>query len=303
MKVKTITHNSEALNGLELIRSIARDYNQLVKVRLTSLVVFSSVITYLTASQGAINWFELTMLAIGGFLVTGSANGINQVIEKDFDKLMQRTANRPVATNRMSVLEASIFSGLIGIIGVSMIALFLNQISGILAFAALISYAFLYTPLKRISPISVFVGAFPGAIPTMLGWVAFTGKIDSSALVLFGVQFFWQFPHFWSIAWILDDDYKRAGFKMLPSNPGRDKSTALQTLAFSLVLIPIGMLPAQMGISGMISGIVGIFGGLMLSYYAFRLFKSCEIKDAKKLMFASFIYLPMVQLAYLIDKI
>jgi protoheme IX farnesyltransferase len=243
------------------------------------------------------------MLAIGGFLVTGSANGINQVIEKDFDKLMQRTANRPVATNRMSVLEASIFSGLIGIIGVSMIALFLNQISGILAFAALISYAFLYTPLKRISPISVFVGAFPGAIPTMLGWVAFTGKIDSSALVLFGVQFFWQFPHFWSIAWILDDDYKRAGFKMLPSNPGRDKSTALQTLAFSLVLIPIGMLPAQMGISGMISGIVGIFGGLMLSYYAFRLFKSCEIKDAKKLMFASFIYLPMVQLAYLIDKI
>lgn len=303
MKVKTITHNSEALNGLELIRSKARDYNQLVKVRLTSLVVFSSVITYLTASQGAINWFELTMLAIGGFLVTGSANGINQVIEKDFDKLMQRTANRPVATNRMSVLEASIFSGLIGIVGVSMIALFLNQISGILAFAALISYAFLYTPLKRISPISVFVGAFPGAIPTMLGWVAFTGKIDSSALVLFGVQFFWQFPHFWSIAWILDDDYKRAGFKMLPSNPGRDKSTALQTLAFSLVLIPIGMLPAQMGISGMISGIVGIFGGLMLSYYAFRLFKSCEIKDAKKLMFASFIYLPMVQLAYLIDKI
>jgi protoheme IX farnesyltransferase len=303
VKVKTITHNSEALNGLELIRSKARDYNQLVKVRLTSLVVFSSVITYLTASQGAINWFELTMLAIGGFLVTGSANGINQVIEKDFDKLMQRTANRPVATNRMSVLEASIFSGLIGIVGVSMIALFLNQISGILAFAALISYAFLYTPLKRISPISVFVGAFPGAIPTMLGWVAFTGKIDSSALVLFGVQFFWQFPHFWSIAWILDDDYKRAGFKMLPSNPGRDKSTALQTLAFSLVLIPIGMLPAQMGISGMISGIVGIFGGLMLSYYAFRLFKSCEIKDAKKLMFASFIYLPMVQLAYLIDKI
>ena len=303
MKVKTITHNSEALNGLELIRSKARDYNQLVKVRLTSLVVFSSVITYLTASQGAINWFELTMLAIGGFLVTGSANGINQVIEKDFDKLMQRTANRPVATNRMSVLEASIFSGLIGIIGVSMIALFLNQISGILAFAALISYAFPYTPLKRISPISVFVGAFPGAIPTMLGWVAFTGKIDSSALVLFGVQFFWQFPHFWSIAWILDDDYKRAGFKMLPSNPGRDKSTALQTLAFSLVLIPIGMLPAQMGISGMISGIVGIFGGLMLSYYAFRLFKSCEIKDAKKLMFASFIYLPMVQLAYLMDTI
>lgn len=303
MKVKTIVHNSEAFNGLELIRHKAQDYNQLVKVRLTSLVVFSSVITYLTASHGAIQWFELTMLALGGFLVTGSANGINQVIEKDFDKLMQRTANRPVATNRMSVIEASIFSGVIGIIGVSIIALFLNQLSGILALAALISYAFIYTPLKRISPISVFVGAFPGAIPTLLGWVAFTGKIDSSALILFGVQFLWQFPHFWSIAWILDDDYKRAGFKMLPSNPGRDKRTALQTLAFSLVLIPIGMLPAQIGISGMISGIVGILGGIMLSYYAFQLFKTCEIKDAKKLMFASFIYLPLVQLAYLIDKI
>ena len=230
------------------------------------------------------------MLSIGGFMVTGAANGINQVIEKDYDKLMLRTANRPVATNRMSVIEASLFSALLGIIGIAIIALFLNQLAGFLALAALLSYAFIYTPLKRITPVSVFVGAFPGALPTLLGWVALTGKIDTSGLVLFGIQFFWQFPHFWSIAWILDEDYQRAGFKMLPSSSGRDKITALQTLAFSLVLIPFGFIRVQMGITGPIAGIVGILGGLMLSYFAFNLYKTCEIKEAKKLTFASFLY-------------
>lgn len=290
------------ISTLSLLNSKLQDYSQLVKLRLSSLVVFSSVVTYFTANQGPINWTEVSMLALGGFMVTGAANGINQVIEKDFDKLMLRTANRPVATNRMSVLEASLFSSLLGIVGIAIIALFLNQLAGFLALAALLSYAFIYTPLKRVTPISVFVGAFPGALPTLLGWVAFTGKIDASGLALFGIQFFWQFPHFWSIAWILDDDYKRAGFKMLPSNSGRDKITALQTLAFSLVLIPFGFIPVQLGISGPIAGIIGILGGLMLSFYAFKLYKTCEMKEAKKLMFASFLYLPLVQLAYLIDK-
>lgn len=284
-------------------RSRAQDYNQLVKVRLTSLVVFSSVITYLTAATGPINWTEVLMLALGGFLVTGSSNGINQVIEKDYDKLMVRTANRPVATQRMGVTEAITASLLMGIAGVLIIHQFLNPLCGWLSLAALVSYAFIYTPLKRVSPVSVFVGAFPGALPTMLGWVAFTGKIDLPAILLFGVQFFWQFPHFWSIAWILDEDYKRAGFRMLPSSPGRDRGTALQTLLFSLVLIPVGMLPYQFGVTGMISAIVGAFGGLMLTWYAFRLFRSCETADARKLMFASFLYLPLVQLAYLFDKI
>ena len=302
MKVNAI-HTNNTTTRLSYIKSKVGDYNQLIKFRLTFLVVFSSVITYLTACTGAINWFEVAMLTIGGFLVTGASNGINQVIEKDFDKLMIRTANRPVATNRMGALEASVFSMILGISGVLIISLYLNPLSGWLALGALISYAFIYTPLKRISPVSVFVGAFPGAIPTLLGWVAFTGKIDVNALIVFGVQFFWQFPHFWSIAWILDDDYKRAGFKMLPSTPGRDKGTAFQTLTFSLALIPIGMLPYQYGISGGISAIIGILGGLMLTYYSYRLFKTCETADAKKLMFASFIYLPLVQLAYLFDKI
>lgn len=302
MKAKAI-HTNDTIAELSFFRAKVRDYNQLIKFRLTFLVVFSSVITYLTANTGDINWFEVAMLTLGGFLVTGASNGINQVIEKDYDKLMVRTANRPVATNRMGAIEASIFSMVIGLTGVFIISYFLNPLSGWLALGALISYAFIYTPLKRISPVSVFVGAFPGAIPTLLGWVAVTGKIDANALIVFGVQFFWQFPHFWSIAWILDDDYKRAGFKMLPSTPGRDKGTAFQTLVFSLALIPIGMLPFQYGISGGISAIVGLLGGLMLTYYSFRLFKTCETADAKKLMFASFVYLPMVQLAYLFDKI
>ena len=302
MEIKTI-NNKENVAVMSIIKAKLSDYNQLVKFRLTFLVVFSSVVTFLTASTGSINWFNAAMLALGGFLVTGAANGINQVIEKDFDKLMLRTANRPVATNRMSVTEASLVSLIMGITGVFIIRFYLNPLSGWLALGALMSYAFIYTPLKRVSPISVFVGAFPGAIPTLLGWVAVSGSLTMPAIILFGVQFFWQFPHFWSIAWILDDDYKRAGFKMLPSTPGRDKGTALQALIFSLVLIPIGMLPYQYGVSGVPSAIIGALGGLMLSYYSFKLFRSCDMADAKKLMFASFVYLPLVQLAYLFDKI
>ena len=303
MEAKAILLPNKTLATTGLLRSKLMDYNQLVKLRLSFLVVFSSVITYLTAAHGTINWSEVVMLSLGGFLVTGAANGINQVIEKDFDKLMLRTANRPVATGRMRVSEAIVACLTMGISGVLLIGFFLNPLCGWISFAALMSYAFVYTPLKRVSPVSVFVGAFPGALPAMLGWVAFTGKMDMAALLLFGVQFFWQFPHFWSIAWILDEDYKRAGFKMLPSSPGRDKATALQTLAFSLVLIPVGMLPAQYGICGSTSGWIAASGGLMLSYLSYKLVKSCENKDAKRLMFASFIYLPIVQLAYLFNKI
>ncbi len=279
------------------------DYMQLIKFRLSSLVVFSSVITYLTAVSGTINWFEVSILALAGLLVTGAANGINQIIEKDYDKLMTRTANRPVSTGRMSVLEAGVSSTLMGLIGVVLIGVYLNQLSGLIALISLLSYAFVYTPLKRVTPISVFVGAFPGALPTLLGWVAYTGKIDLAAIVLFTVQFVWQFPHFWSIAWLLEDDYKRAGFKMLPFNPGRTKKTAFQCLLFSLILIPVGILPTVFGISGIVAAVVAVFGALYFSFYAYKLYKSCELADAKKLMLAAIIYLPIVQLFYLIDKI
>jgi protoheme IX farnesyltransferase len=279
------------------------DYLQLIKLRLSSLVVFSSVITYLTASKGSVNWFEVVILAIAGLLVTGAANGINQIIEKDYDKLMSRTFNRPVSAGRMSTLEAGVSTFIMAVVGVALIGLFLNKLSGLLALISLLSYAFLYTPLKRVTPISVFVGAFPGAFPTMLGWVAYTGKLDIGAIVLFTVQFVWQFPHFWSIAWLLEEDYKKAGFKMLPFNPGRTKKTAFQCLLFALMLIPVGILPTVFGISGVVAAVVAVFGALYFSFYAYKLYKSCELTDAKKLMIAAIIYLPIVQIFYLIDKI
>jgi protoheme IX farnesyltransferase len=279
------------------------DYLQLIKLRLSSLVVFSSVITYLTASKGSVNWFEVVILAIAGLLVTGAANGINQIIEKDYDKLMSRTFNRPVSAGRMSTLEAGVSTFIMAVVGVALIGLFLNKLSGLLALISLLSYAFLYTPLKRVTPISVFVGAFPGAFPTMLGWVAYTGKLDIGAIVLFTVQFVWQFPHFWSIAWLLEEDYKKAGFKMLPFNPGRTKKTAFQCLLFALMLIPVGILPTVFGISGVVAAVVAVFGALYFSFYAYKLYKSCELTDAKKLMMAAIIYLPIVQIFYLIDKI
>jgi protoheme IX farnesyltransferase len=300
--LESVAQHQETIKVFTLKQKVS-DYQQLMKIRLTLLVVFSAVITYLTANSGnPINWFSVTMLALGGFLVVASSNGINQVIEKNYDSLMMRTANRPVATNRMSVTEAGISSTLMGIAGVTIIGLFLNPLCGTLSLASLIVYAFIYTPLKRISPISVFVGAFPGAFPTLLGWIAYTGHFSMEAIILFGVQFFWQFPHFWSIAWILDEDYKRAGFKMLPMY-GKDKKSALQILAFTLLLIPIGFLPTVEGFTGITSGVIGIVAGLVLTYYSFRLYKTCDNKDAKKLMFASFIYLPVVQIAYLIDKL
>lgn len=284
-------------------RQKVTDYNQLVKTRLTFLVVLSAAITYATAAfnQG-INWFDLTILIVGGTLVTGSANGINQIIEKNFDKLMVRTANRPVATHRMSITEAAIASALMGIAGVALIGLFLNPLAGVIAFISLLLYAFIYTPMKRISPISVFVGAFPGALPVLIGYTAFSNTLSYEALLLFSVQFFWQFPHFWSIAWILDDDYKRAGFKMLPTY-AKDKTSALITLAFTICLIPIGFMPTFEGYTGITSGLIAIGAALVLTYFSFRLYKTCDNKDAKRLMFGSFLYLPLVQLAYLIDKI
>lgn len=293
-------HQTIAVSSL---RQKVTDYNQLVKTRLTFLVVLSAAITYATAAynQGII-WFDMFILILGGTLVTGASNGINQIIEKNYDKLMVRTANRPVATNRMSVSEAAIASSLMGIAGVLLMGYYLNPLAGGIAAISLVLYAFIYTPMKRISPISVFIGAFPGALPVLIGYTAFSGTLTYEALILFSVQFFWQFPHFWSIAWILDDDYKRAGFKMLPTY-AKDKKSALITLAFTICLLPIGLMPTFEGFTGIISGIVAILGALMLSYFAFRLYITCDNKDAKRLMFASFLYLPLVQFAYLFDKI
>jgi heme o synthase len=278
------------------------DYNQLLKMRLTFTVVLSAVLGYLIAFQG----FELhavLALTIGGFLVVGSANGINQIIEKDFDSKMLRTNERPLATNRMSIFEASIFCTLLGITGIYILGTYLNQLSAILGFASLVSYAFIYTPLKRYSSFAVFVGAFPGAIPPLLGWVAARGTIDMGGITLFALQFIWQFPHFWAIAWILDEDYKRAGYNLLPSRDGRNKKSALLTVLYTLALVPISAVPFFIGVSGSISLFIAIVCGILLSLQALKLYRTCETKDAKRLMFYSIIYNPIVLLAYFIDKL
>ncbi|MGZ4060624.1 MAG: heme o synthase, partial [Bacteroidia bacterium] len=212
--------------------SKVRDYAQFIKLRLASLVVFSAAIGFVISSRaaaGGFSWSKMLILVLGGFLVTGSSNGFNQIMEKNLDKLMNRTQNRPLPKDRMSFSESFVLAAIMGISGILILWIFMNPLSGILGFSALILYTIVYTPLKRITPFAVFVGAFPGAIPPLLGCVAATqgfGSITPQAWILFAGQFMWQFPHFWAIAWVLDDDYKKAGFRMLPSLGGRNKSSA-----------------------------------------------------------------------------
>lgn len=285
-------------------RERVHDLGLLIKFKLTLLVVFSAAFGYAMASpfDASFNWTGLLLISLGGFLVTGSSNGINQVIEKDYDRLMTRTLNRPVATGRMPVSTAVVVSLLLGLSGVVILGQCFNQLTAWLALGSLLSYAFIYTPLKRISPISVVIGALPGAMPPLLGWTAVTGEIDAIGLSLFFIQFLWQFPHFWSIAWVLDDDYKKAGFKMLPAS-GRNAPTAMQTLVFSLLLLPAGIAPFYFGYTGMVSAIVLVLSAAFMIWRNGQLLRDCSIPSAKRLMFASFLYLPIIQLALVFDKL
>ena len=235
------------------------DYASFIKLRLASLVVFSAVLGYMLAVP-SIDWTVLSILCVGGFLVTGSSNGFNQIIERDLDKLMDRTKDRPLAAGRMSVTEAFIVASLAGIVGVGML-FYLNTLTGVLGVLALFSYVAIYTPLKRITPWAVFVGAFPGAIPPMLGWVAATGTFGLEAGILFALQFMWQFPHFWAIAWKINDDYLKAGFKLLPSPEGRDQLSAFLILLYTLFMIASSFLPILFGMAGLGAAVViGIAG-------------------------------------------
>jgi len=279
------------------------DYSQFIKLRLASLVVLSAAISFVIGSEGAIDWIKMGWLVLGGFLVTGSSNGFNQIIERNLDKLMSRTQNRPLPQERMTINESFAVASITGIIGVAILFIFMNPMSGILGALALVLYTAVYTPLKRITPFAVFVGAFPGAIPPLLGHVATTsgfGTIEFEAWILFAVQFMWQFPHFWAIAWVLEEDYKKAGFRMLPSLGGRDKSSAFQILVYTLFLLPISVLPVFFGMSGSISGIIILICGIYFLYQAYVLYRDCSVEAARKLMFGSFLYLPVVQLAVLI---
>jgi heme o synthase len=278
------------------------DVAQLGKLRLASLVVFSAALSYLMGAKEA-SMIQLGWLVLGGFFVTASSNGINQIIERHLDKLMDRTCNRPLPAGRMSVTQAWLISILMGLTGVLILALKMNLLSGILGLAALLLYTLVYTPLKQKTPFAVFVGAFPGAVPPMLGWAAATGEIGIEGLILFSIQFMWQFPHFWAIAWMLDEDYKKAGFTMLPSPGGRDKSTAFQTVVYTLILLPVSLMPLFFNMAGMWSAMVVLAIGVVFLMQAIRLYQTCSMKAAQKLMFGSFLYLPLVQIALLLDKI
>lgn len=243
------------------------------------------------------------MLFLGGFLISGASIVINQIIEKDLDKLMSRTRNRPLPTGRLSVNEAITFCVFTMAAGVAILLLYTNVFTTLLSIVSMILYSFVYTPLKRVGPVAVFVGAIPGALPPLLGWTAATGFISHEAMIIFGIQFIWQFPHFWAIAWVADDDYKKAGFKLLPSGGKKDLNTAIQIMIYTLFLIPMGLLPATFGITGIHSAVAVTICGVLFLAQTFSLMKSGDRKSALKIMFGSFIYLPVVQIAFLLDKI
>lgn len=279
------------------------DYAMLAKLRLNLLVVFSAVIGYLFAAPAFISFANILLLALGGLLVTGASNAINQIIEKETDKLMARTKNRPLPAERMHTLEAVLAAGVMGISGILLLTYFFNPVTGVLSAVSLLIYGFVYTPLKRISSIAVFVGAIPGALPPMIGYVAATGKIDFVAMVLFSIQFLWQFPHFWSIAWVQYDDYKKAGIMLLPSATGKTRASAMQNITYCFMLLLVSMTPYFFEMVSAVANVFIVAAGVIFLWMAWQLYKSCEDKAARVLMFGSFLYLPVVQLAMIIGKI
>jgi protoheme IX farnesyltransferase len=278
-----------------------QDYKLLTKVSLSGLVVFSAVMGYLIAMGSEFSWISILLLSVGGFLVTGSSNAFNQIIEKDTDKLMDRTADRPLPSGRMSVTEAKIAAIVMGFAGVYILWVGLNPLCGILSLFSLILYTAVYTPSKKITPFCVLIGAIPGAFPPLLGWVAAKNEIGYEAILLYAIQFIWQFPHFWAIAWVLHDDYLKGGFRMLPA--GRSKRSAFQTLVYSICLIPMGFIPQLFGFTNIYATLLMVLTAIFFAARAVKLFTSCELKPAQQLMFGSFIYLPVVQMIWMINKL
>jgi heme o synthase len=297
-----LTHQLEKEVAEVGVMKKAKAYFQLLKFRLSIMVAFSSAIGFMLGRPST-SWVEVMLIMVAGLLVTGSANTINQIIERELDRLMKRTAKRPLPTGRLSVKEAIGFTIITGAAGLALLGYYFNTLTAVISFISLILYGFVYTPLKRISPICVFVGAIPGGLPPLIGWVAATGLLGTEAWVLFGIQFIWQFPHFWAIAWVLDDDYKQAGFKMLPTSGGKDLKTAFQIMTYTLLLIPLGMLPMQLGMTGSTSAIIAVICGVLFLMQTLYLMRTCTKKAAMTIMFGSFFYLPIVQIAMVLDKV
>jgi protoheme IX farnesyltransferase len=288
-----------------------KDYLQLIKPSLSIMVVFSSVISFLL-TPGSDNfvdkWKMVLLLFAGGMLVTGSANTINQVVEKDTDAMMKRTAKRPVAAGRMSETEGWIFAIVTGALGIFILGNFFNWLAAGLAGISLFLYAFIYTPLKKVNSIAVLAGAIPGALPCLIGWAAGNNDLALGGWVLFAFQFFWQFPHFWAIAWVAHKDYSTAGFKLLPAEEGPTKFTAIQTIIYSLILVPVTLAPYYIGMcdytttTGMISLVMIGLANVFMIGRCVMLYRKMDVAAARKVMFGSYMYLPVVMFAWLLSK-
>ena len=279
----------------------AKAYIELLKMKLTLAVVFSGVFGYCLAADH-INWWKIAVLIIASICITGAANIINQIIEKDSDKIMKRTAARPLPTGRLTVSEAAGFAFILFCVACFLYIEFFNSRAAALAILSLLLYGFVYTPLKRKGQIAVFVGALPGAFPPMIGWVAATNHFGWAPGILFAIQFFWQFPHFWAIGWLAFDEYKKAGIQMMPGD-GKTTETAFRIMIYTLFLIPVGWLPYILGMTGINSALVAMLGGILFLAQTFHLMRTCTDKAALQMMFGSLLYLPIVQIIYLLDKV
>ncbi|WP_081209491.1 heme o synthase [Salegentibacter sediminis] len=279
------------------------DFKEITKMRLAVSVVFSSIAGYFLGAE-TIDFVVVLLLAIGGYLMVGASNAFNQIIEKNLDALMDRTKNRPVPAGRMTVTRAFIIASVFTILGLVVLYI-INPKTAMFGALSIFIYVSVYTPLKTKTPLSVFVGAFPGAIPFMLGWVAATDSFGIEPGVLFMIQFFWQFPHFWALGWWLYDDYKKGGFFMLPTGK-RNKGTAIQIVLYTVWTVLVSLIPA-FGVTGMlyltpVAAILILILGLGMLYYALNLYRKKSARAAKKLMFASVSYITLLQIIYVLDK-
>jgi len=295
--------NTAVISDTISFKSNLRDLSQLIKFRLTLMVVFSTGVGYLMATKNHFQFNTFLLLLLSGFLITGAANGINQIIEKDLDKLMTRTQNRPIAQGRLGLIHAIIIVSLMSFIGIYLLATFINPISAIIGGFSLLLYAFVYTPLKQKTSLSVWIGAVAGATPPLIGYAASSGHLDTIAWMLFAFQLVWQLPHFWALAWVLNDEYNKAGFFLMPTKEGRGKKSALVTFIASMFLFPLVFFSYYFGITTIFWTVMLFLLTLNFVYQAFKLFETCQLAQARKLMFGSFYYLPLFQLVLIISHL
>jgi heme o synthase len=290
------------------MKATIKNYTELVKFRLTSTVVATSIFGYLLGCKvnHGDEWtdeFKLsTFLAVlfGGLLIVFASNGLNQLIENENDAKMSRTSSRPIVEGRISINHARVFSLVCGVLGIVILGIFTNFTATILGLISFVIYVFIYTPMKGVSSLAVLVGAIPGALPPLIGYSAVIPTINEPGIMLFLVQFFWQFPHFWAIAWLLHDDYQKAGYWLLPSQGGRDKRSGYQIMIYSVLLGLVAIMPVYYHLAGPYALFVIIPISLYFCWRSYRLFQTLEIAEARKLLYSSFLYTPLVFLAYII---